>query len=139
MLSLFLFLAFIAACNSNSAVTSDGVLGRKVAVEGGEFTEISIPEFQVMLEEKDFLLVNVHIPLEGNLPNTDTSFPFNEIQQNLSLLPEDKDAKILLYCRSDNMSGIAAEELVVLGYTNIWNLDGGYKAWIQAGLPFDSN
>jgi len=138
--ALLLSFAFLAACGGTPAsTTSDEVSGRKVTVEGGEYTEVSIPEFQIMLEEKDFLLVNVHIPLEGSIPNTDTSFPFNEVQQNLDQLPEDKDAKILLYCRSDSMSGVSAEELVALGYTNIWNLDGGYNAWLQAGLPLDIN
>jgi len=31
------------------------------------------------------------------------------------------------------MSAIAAETLVKLGYTNLWNLDGGMVAWEQAG------
>jgi rhodanese-related sulfurtransferase len=35
------------------------------------------------------------------------------------------------------MSMIAAEELVKLGYTNIWNLDGGMVAWEKAGQPIE--
>jgi rhodanese-related sulfurtransferase len=35
------------------------------------------------------------------------------------------------------MSNIAAEKLVGLGYTNVWNLDGGMVAWEQAGLPIN--
>jgi rhodanese-related sulfurtransferase len=31
------------------------------------------------------------------------------------------------------MSAIAAEALVKLGYTNLWNLDGGMAAWEMAG------
>jgi rhodanese-related sulfurtransferase len=32
---------------------------------------------------------------------------------------------------------VEATELVKLGYTNIWNLDGGMVAWEQAGLPIE--
>ena len=90
-----------------------------------------------MLENKDFTLVNVHIPFEGNLPKTDVSIPYDTIGHNLDKLPDNKAAKIVLYCRSDRMSNIAAAELVKLGYTNIWNLEGGMTAWEQAGLPIE--
>ena len=88
-----------------------------------------------MLENKDFLLVNTHIPFEGDLPSTDLSIPYNEIEENLRLLPTDKDAKIVLYCRSDRMSREAAQELSQLGYTNLYNLAGGFTAWQKAGYP----
>jgi rhodanese-related sulfurtransferase len=33
------------------------------------------------------------------------------------------------------MSTTAARELVALGYTNVYNLVGGFNAWAEAGLP----
>lgn len=90
-----------------------------------------------MPADKDFTFVNVHIPFEGDIANTDLSIAYNEIEQNLEMLPAEKDAKIVLYCRSDRMSRIAAETLVDLGFTNVWNLDGGMVAWEQAGLPLN--
>jgi len=35
------------------------------------------------------------------------------------------------------MSDIAAKTLIQLGYTNIWNLDGGMVAWENAGFPIE--
>jgi rhodanese-related sulfurtransferase len=90
-----------------------------------------------MMENKDFTLVNVHIPFEGDLPKTDLSIAYDTIGQNVNQLGADKNAKIVLYCKSDSMSMIAAEELVKLGYTNIWNLDGGMVAWEKAGQPIE--
>jgi len=89
------------------------------------------------LENKDFVFVNVHIPFEGDIPQTDVSIAYDEIDKHLDELPADKDARIVLYCRSDRMSNIAAETLVGLGFTNIYNLDGGFAAWEQAGLPVE--
>jgi rhodanese-related sulfurtransferase len=109
--------------------------GAQQAGERG-YTDISVAELSEMLQDKDFTMVNVHIPFEGDLPQTDLSIPYNEIDQYLDELPE-KDAPIVLYCRSDRMSHIAAETLVKNGYTNVYNLDGGFVAWEAAGLPME--
>ena len=106
-----------------------------VAVAGGTYTNVSASGLQKMLKEKDFVFVNVHIPFAGNIAGTDVSIPYDQIVQSLSQLPADKNARIVLYCRSGHMSTIAAEELVKLGYTDIWSLKGGMQAWEAAGLP----
>lgn len=103
------------------------------------YTNINVETLENMINERrdTFLLVNTHIPFEGDIPNTDLTIPFNEITENLDKLPEDKDAEIVLYCRSDNMSHDAAADLVDAGYTNVKNLVGGFNAWKDAGLPME--
>ncbi len=64
---------------------------------------------------------------------TDAKIAYNEIEQHLDQLPADKSARIVLYCRSGRMSTLAAQQLVKLGYTHIFNLEGGMIAWEQAG------
>lgn len=112
-------------------------VGEQVSVANGSYTRVSPDELQVMLEDKNFPLVNTHIPFEGDIPGTDLSIPYNEIDQNLDLLPADKDARIVLYCRTGRMSTEAAGTLVGLGYTNVWELAGGMMAWEDSGLPLE--
>jgi phage shock protein E len=79
----------------------------------------------------------VHIPFAGSIAKTDLSIPYDQIAQNVSQLPSDKNAKMVLYCRSGRMSAIAPEQLVSLGYANIWNLEGGLVDWEQAGFEIE--
>jgi len=107
----------------------------EILVEGGgSYTNIDPSGLALMLKNKDFLLINVHVPYEGEIDKTDLFIPYDKIEQNLDKLPSDKNAKIVLYCRTNKMSEIAARTLVKLGYKNIWNLDGGMNAWKQAGF-----
>ena len=136
-ISLILAVILLTACSAATIQPTGEVVGQTVSVEGGSYTDVSAAELQTMLVDKDFTFVNVHIPFEGDIAGTDLSIPYDQIDQNLGELPADKDAKIVLYCRSGRMSAIAAETLIGLGYTNIWNLSGGMVAWEQAGLPID--
>jgi rhodanese-related sulfurtransferase len=133
VLSPLLVVLLLVGCSSPTAPQATvGIVGKPVSVEGGTYTGISVSELESMLANKDFTLVNVHIPFEGNIAHTDLSIPYDKIAQNLDKLPE-KAARIVLYCRSGRMSSIAAEILVGLGYTNVFSLNGGMAAWEQAG------
>jgi rhodanese-related sulfurtransferase len=85
-------------------------------------------------EEKDIFLVDVHIPEQKHIKNTDEFIPYNVIENYQSKLPEDKDTEIVVYCRSGNMSETASEKLVEMGYTNVKNLTGGTNLWISKGF-----
>jgi len=107
----------------------------RVAVPGGGYTNVTAPLLRQMLEQKDFFFVNVHVPYEGEIAQTDRFIPYDQVEKQVRQLPPRKDAKILLYCQSGRMSDIAARTLVRLGYTNIWHLKGGMVDWRQQGYP----
>lgn len=141
MVLIFLVLA-LSACGPGSAPSASAPPGdlsqqtQQVPVEGGgTYTDVSAVGLASMMDNKDFPLINVHIPYAGEIEGTDLFIPFDQIEQNLDKLPSDKNARIVLYCRSGSMSATSARALVKLGYTDVWNLDGGMIAWGQAGYP----
>lgn len=97
------------------------------------FAILKSADLAVMLREKDFAFVNVHVPYEGEIANTDAFIPYDKIAANLDKLPKDKGAKIVLYCRSGRMSEIAAQALAKLGYSRVSHLAGGMNDWKQSG------
>jgi rhodanese-related sulfurtransferase len=123
-----------AAPGTAPSTATDKGVGQVVPVEGGgQYTDILPQELKVMLESKDFFFVNVHVPYAGEIEKTDAFIPFDEIEARLSEFPQARDAKIVVYCQSGSMSVIAARALVKAGYTNIYNLAGGFRAWEAAG------
>jgi rhodanese-related sulfurtransferase len=109
--------------------------GARVSVEGGSYLAISPATLRSLLEKKDFFLVNVHVPYEGEIALTDAFIPYDETVANLARYPADKAARIVVYCRSGRMSDLAARELVRRGYVNVSSLEGGMIEWEKAGLP----
>jgi len=153
LLALLLGVLMLAGCGGEETEDPDGAANPKsdalrasagsdagsqrISVSGGSYTRVPPSEFRALREEEGVTLVNTHIPFQGKLPRTDLAVPYNEIGKRVDELPEDKDAKIALYCLGGSMSADAAETLVGLGYTNVWDLEGGMEAWEEAGLPLE--
>ena len=102
-------------------------------VTEGSYTNVTPAHLSDMLKSKDFTFVNVKTPYIGEIDGTDLYIPYDQIATRASELPAAKSAKVLVYCRSGAESLEAVKTLLKLGYTNIWNLDGGMNAWTGSG------
>jgi rhodanese-related sulfurtransferase len=47
----------------------------------------------------------------------------------------DKNEELILYCGGGYRSALAADNLQKMGYTRVRSLAGGWRAWLQRGLP----
>ncbi len=82
----------------------------------------------------DHILIDVRTPEEfasGHIPGS-VNIPVDSLGQRLSEVPQDKP--VVLYCRSGNRSGQAAQILDQAGYSQIYDL-GGIVTWQQQGYP----
>jgi phage shock protein E len=119
----------LTAAGGGSSASGQSV----VHTSAGDYTNVTADRLADMLEHKDFTFVNVKTPYIGEIEGTDLYIPYDQLQARAAELPQAKDARILVYCRSGNESAQAAQILLGMGYTNIWNLDGGMNAWQVSG------
>jgi rhodanese-related sulfurtransferase len=97
------------------------------------YENVSVGRFVEMMDHKDFILINVHVPYEGEIPGTDFLIPYNEIEQYKSELPRDKAARLVVYCKAGPMGDVAAGKLAQIGYTHVMNFKDGMNGWQRAG------
>ena len=57
------------------------------------------------------------------------------IERDIVQAYPDKDTELILYCGGGFRSALAADMLQKMGYTNVASMDGGWKAWKDAGAP----
>ena len=117
---LFISLSFfgLTACNSKEEKTPT-------------YVQISAEQAKTIMDtEKDYVIIDARTTeefAEGHIENA-ILIPEYEIAKRAEKELPDKDALILVYCRSGRRSKIASEELVKLGYTNVKEF-GGIIDW----------
>ena len=57
------------------------------------------------------------------------------IERDIEQRVPETNAKVILYCGGGFRSALVAENLQKMGYTNVESMDGGWKGWLDAGLP----
>jgi rhodanese-related sulfurtransferase len=60
------------------------------------------------------------------------------IERDIETIIPEKQAPIVLYCGGGFRSVLAADALQQMGYTSVVSMDGGIKAWREAGYPLES-
>ena len=84
-----------------------------------------------------FLLIDVREDNEwanGHLPGA-VHLGKGIIERDIEQRVPDTGAKLILYCGGGFRSALAAENLQRMGYTNVESMDGGWRGWVEAGLP----
>jgi rhodanese-related sulfurtransferase len=59
------------------------------------------------------------------------------LERDIETVIPDKQAEIVLYCGGGYRSALAAESLKKMGYANVASMDGGIRAWREAGYPIE--
>jgi rhodanese-related sulfurtransferase len=60
------------------------------------------------------------------------------IERDIEATVPDKSTEVILYCGGGYRSALAADVLQEMGYTNVWSMAGGWKAWQESGARVES-
>jgi len=85
---------------------------------------------EVIDNETDVIILDVRTQDEYNSGHIKDSIliPVDDLEKNAEAKLEDKNKKILIYCRSGNRSNTAAKILASMGYTQVYDF-GGINSW----------
>ena len=104
---------------------------QKQSPSTAKYTDITVEEAKEIIEAGNVILVDVRTQEEYNEKHIDGAIliPNETITDSQPAELPDKDADILVYCRSGKRSSEAAKKLADMGYTNVYNMLGGTNEW----------
>ena len=98
--------------------------------------EVTVAETQQrMREDKDVTLIDVREDSEWNEAHAAGAIHLGKgiIERDIEKTAPDKEAELILYCGGGYRSALASDALQKMGYTNVFSMAGGWKAWKESG------
>ncbi len=115
---------------------TDGIERLDCSTASDAVNIITPDELDDMMAAKDFLLINVHVPYEGEIPGTDAHVRYTATDALVDQIG-DEGTKVVLYCKTGPMSATAAADLKDRGYCNLFDMPAGMNGWEAAGYTLD--
>lgn len=125
---VLLSMLFTAACDSSQE--AEVILTEEKEFEEAEYIKLTPEEAKEMIETMDVIVVDVRTEEEFNQGHIEGAvlIPDYDLDKLAAEILPDKEATILLYCRSGNRSKLASHLLIGMGYQNVYDF-GGILDW----------
>lgn len=128
----------LAACGTTSKpIAPDMMVKQKMKEAKAEILSMSAAELKSMMDSgKKVVIYDVrtrkefaagHIPGAENVPRGLIEWGIGDVM--------DANEEFVIYCAVGGRGAFATKRLKDLGYTKVYNLNGGYKGWAKAGYP----
>ena len=98
--------------------------------------QVDIDQYKTM-PRKGHILIDTREDTEWEKGHAEGAIHLSKgiIERDIETKIPDKSATLVLYCGGGFRSALVADTLQKMGYTNAISLDGGWRAWNDAGLP----
>jgi rhodanese-related sulfurtransferase len=126
----------LTSMNAWSDIKSKQEIGSEAKSKAPHITSQQLSAY--LSEEEDFILLDIRTNAEyqaGHIQGAQW-FPRGNLEFYIQDLIEDPKSRIILYCRSGGRSALATLTMRDMGYTNVVDLDGGFKEWLAEGNTF---
>ena len=102
--------------------------------------EVTVDETQQRMQsDKGVRLIDVREDNEWEAGHAAGSSHLGKgiIERDIEATVPDKATEVILYCGGGYRSALAADVLQQMGYTNVFSMAGGWKAWKDSGAPVE--
>jgi len=108
-----------------------------------EIPSVTADELRRKIDDGEaFVLVDALAPMvyaHSHLPGAINLPPLDVDPQVVARRIPDRSTEVVVYCANPTCadSGVTAQRLVALGYTNVHHYPGGKEEWREVGLPLE--
>jgi rhodanese-related sulfurtransferase len=102
--------------------------------------EVSVAETRRKLDSSKATVLDVREESEWNAGHVRGAEHLGKgiIERDIEAKVPDKNAEIILYCGGGFRSALSADNLQKMGYSNVYSMAGGWRAWQESGGPVKS-
>lgn len=135
--SFFVFQASSMAAEPDNAIQMN--VKKIMKAQKSKTPGIEVAEFKALMDKGDsfFEIVDVRTPDEfksGHIAGAISS-DRNKLEWITPKKIKDSKVPIYVYCKAGGRGALATLKLIEMGYENVTNVNGGLKAWANAGYP----
>lgn len=107
------------------------------AVAKTRIKEISVDKLSELDQSQKPVIIDVREESEWNAGHAEGAIHLSRgiIEQKIEEAIADPNTPIVCYCGGGNRSALVSDSLQQIGYTNVFSLEGGFRAWKEANLP----
>lgn len=127
------------AFNTSLVLAKDMTAKDFIAEAKKNITTISVSDAKVLFDKAGVTFLDVRTKKEyksGHVPGA-INLSRGLIEFKIGKKLPDKNAVVVVYCKSGGRSSLATNTLVRMGYKNVKSMNGGWKAWTKAGYPVE--
>lgn len=138
-LLVMLMISAVFAFGGSLALAEDMTAKDLVAEAQKNITMISASEAKALLDKGGVVFLDCREPKEyksGHIPGA-INIPRGLLEFKIGSKISDKNSLVVMYCKSGGRASLSCCSIQRMGYGNVKNLDGGWKAWTKAGYPVE--